>query len=187
MRDEDFLRTKVPMTKSEVRAISLDKLQLQGKTSFLDIGSGTGSVSLQAALEFPELRVTAIEKNDDAIAIMHDNMVHFKTTNIDLIQGEAPTDIPDQQYDAIFVGGSGANLTAIIDFALAHLAVGGALVLNFILQENALEAFQYLQTVDAADLEMVETRIAKWHALGKGHFFKPQNPTLIVSAIRKVR
>ncbi len=175
------------MTKSEVRSISLDKLQLQGKTSFLDIGSGTGSVSLQAALEFPALQVTAIEKNDDAIAIMQENMVHFKTKNIQLLQGEAPANIPDQQYDAIFVGGSGSNLTAIIDFAVAHLADGGALVLNFILQENAFEAFKHLQSVDVTELEMVETRIAKWHALGQGHFFKPQNPTLIVSAIRKVR
>lgn len=187
MRDEDFLRTKVPMTKSEVRSISLDKLQLHGKTSFLDIGSGTGSVSLQAALEFPELQVMAIEKNDDAIAIMHDNMVHFKTKNIQLLEGEAPADIPERQYDAIFVGGSGANLAAIIDFAVAHLVDGGALVLNFILQENAYEAFEHLQSADVDELEMVETRIAKWHALGHGHFFKPQNPTLIVSAIRKVR
>lgn len=187
MRDEEFIRTKVPMTKAEVRAISLDKLQLHGKSRFLDIGSGTGSVSLQAALEFPELQVTAVERNDDAVAIMQDNMAHFGTTNISLVQGEAPADIPDQQYDAIFVGGSGANLETIIDFSVAHLVDGGALVLNFILQENAFEAVTHLQTVAVTDLEMVETRIAKWHALGKGHFFKPQNPTLVVSAIRKVR
>lgn len=173
------------MTKAEVRAISIDHLQLQGKQQFLDIGAGTGSVSLQAALMYPDLRVTAVEKNDAAIDIMRQNMDQFGTTNLNLIQGEAPTAIPDQQYDAIFVGGSGSNLDEIIDFALAHLTVGGALVLNFILQENALQAYQYLTTKNVTDLDMTEARIAKWHALGKGHYFKPQNPTLIISATRK--
>lgn len=185
MRDELFLRTKVPMTKAEVRAISIDHLQLQGKRQFLDIGAGTGSVSLQAALMYPELQVTAIEKSDAAIDIMHQNMVKFGTDNLTLIQGEAPIAIPNQQYDAIFVGGSGSNLDEIIDFALAHLTAGGALVLNFILQENALQAYQYLTTKRITELEMLEARIAKWHALGKGHYFKPQNPTLIISATRK--
>lgn len=185
MRDELFLRTKVPMTKAEVRAVSIDKLELQAKTSFLDIGSGTGSVSLQAAMKYPDLQVTAIEKNEAAIDIMQQNIDHFKVNNINLINGEAPTEIPDQVYDAIFVGGSGANLETIIDFALAHLTSGANLVLNFILNENAISAYQYLETQAVTNLEMIEMQVSKWHALGKGHYLKPQNPTFIISATKK--
>ena len=61
MRDEEFLRNKVPMTKSEVRAISIDKLDLSNKKSMLDVGAGTGSISIQAAREFKQLAVTAVE------------------------------------------------------------------------------------------------------------------------------
>ncbi|MFT8399907.1 MAG: decarboxylating cobalt-precorrin-6B (C(15))-methyltransferase [Lentilactobacillus diolivorans] len=181
MRDEDFLRTKVPMTKSEVRAISLDKLNLQGKNSLLDVGAGTGSVSLQAALEFPDLQVISIEQKDAAIDIMTQNMVHFHTGNINLLKGTAPEDIPDHLYDAIFVGGSGANQDAIIDFSLAHLNASGSLVLNFILNENAMTAYQYLAAKSITNLEMIQVAVSKWHGLGKGHYFKPQNPTMIIS------
>ncbi len=187
MRDEEFLRTKVPMTKSEVRAISLDKLQLQGAKRLLDIGAGTGSVSLQATIEHPKLQVEAIEKNPDAIEIMRANMAKFQTTNLHLYEGVAPADLPDQQFDAIFVGGSGNQLETIVAYAADHLQSGGRLVLNFILFENALRAQQAMRSQPFMSVEMVEASIAKWHALGQGHFFKPNNPTMILSAIRKER
>ena len=181
MRDEDFLRNRVPMTKSEVRAISIDKLGLGNKRSFLDIGAGTGSVSVQAAHDFKKLAVTAIEMNPDGIDIIKQNIKKFNLTNINLVTGTAPIDIPDQQYDAIFVGGSGANLDAIIDFSLAHLNASGSLVLNFILNENAMAAYQYLAAKPITNLEMIQVAVSKWHGLGKGHYFKPQNPTMIIS------
>lgn len=65
------------MTKAEVRAVSIDKLQLNGKSNLLDVGAGTGSVSIQAAVEFPDLQVTSIEKNPDAIDIMTKISINF--------------------------------------------------------------------------------------------------------------
>ncbi|MCH4008625.1 decarboxylating cobalt-precorrin-6B (C(15))-methyltransferase [Companilactobacillus sp.] len=182
MKDDLFIRTKVPMTKSEVRSISLDKLQLQAKNSFLDIGSGTGSVSMQAALEFPELKIVALEKNPDAIEINQTNIKHFGINNIDLQVGTAPEDLPDEKFDSIFVGGSGGELSQIIDYSYQHLTDKGMLVLNFILNENALEAIDYLEHSDFTDLDVIQVAVSKWHQLGKGHYFKPQNPTIIISA-----
>ncbi|QZN93084.1 decarboxylating cobalt-precorrin-6B (C(15))-methyltransferase [Limosilactobacillus panis] len=182
MRDEDFLRNRVPMTKSEVRAISIDKLGLGNKRSFLDIGAGTGSVSVQAAHDFKKLAVTAIEMNPDGIDIIKQNIKKFNLTNINLVTGTAPIDIPDQQYDAIFVGGSGSQLARIINFASGHLPVGGTIVLNFILFENAMQVEKLLEKAGFKNIEMVEVGVLRWHQLGKGHFFKPNNPTIIVSA-----
>lgn len=173
------------MTKSEVRAISIDKLALAHKKSFLDIGAGTGSVSIQAAHDFDQLQVTSIEMKDAGIDIIKANIAKFNLKNIELVQGVAPADIPDRQYDAIFVGGSGAQLKPIIEFCAHHLATGGKLVLNFILFENAMEVNRLLQEAGFTDIEMVEVGILKWHQLGPGHFFKPNNPTIIVSADRK--
>ena len=53
MRDEWFIRGKVPMTKSEVRTVSLSKLELYEDCEFWDIGAGTGSVSVEAAVSCP--------------------------------------------------------------------------------------------------------------------------------------
>lgn len=182
MKDDLFIRTKVPMTKAEVRSISLDKLQLQDKHTFLDIGSGTGSVSMQAAIEHPGLNVIALEKNPDAIEINQENIEHFGITNIDLRTGLAPQDLPDQQFDSIFVGGSGGELSEIIDYSYQHLNDQGTLVLNFILNENAFSAIEYLEKSDFNDLDVIQVAVSKWHQLGKGHYFKPQNPTIIISA-----
>ncbi|MBB1079420.1 decarboxylating cobalt-precorrin-6B (C(15))-methyltransferase [Limosilactobacillus sp. STM2_1] len=182
MRDDEFLRNKVPMTKSEVRAISIDKLNLIGKKSMLDVGAGTGSVSIQAAHEFNGLTVTAIEMNPDGIDIINQNINKFALKNIRLIKGTAPEDIPEQKYDAIFVGGSGSHLDEIINFASDHLNANGTIVLNFILFENAMQVEQLLQENDFKNIEMIEVGVLRWHKLGKGHFFKPNNPTIIVSA-----
>ncbi|MCC4471239.1 decarboxylating cobalt-precorrin-6B (C(15))-methyltransferase [Limosilactobacillus reuteri] len=182
MRDDEFLRNKVPMTKSEVRAISIDKLELNDKNTFLDIGAGTGSISIQAAREFPNLNVTAIEMNNAGIDIIKQNINKFNLHNINLIKGIAPQDIPNQKYDAIFVGGSGAQLDGIVKFASTHLNVNGTIVLNFILFENAMQVEKLLTSAGFKEIEMVEVGVLRWHQLRKGHFFKPNNPTIIVNA-----
>lgn len=184
MRDDEFLRNKVPMTKSEVRAISIDKLGLANKKTFLDVGAGTGSVSIQAAHDYKDLAVTAIEMNPDGIAIINQNIAKFNLTNVNLVKGLAPQDIPDQQYDAIFVGGSGSYLEQIIAFAASHLPTGGTIVLNFILFENAMQVEKLLESAGFKNIEMVEVGVLRWHQLGKGHYFKPNNPTIIVSATK---
>ena len=182
MRDDEFLRNKVPMTKSEVRAISIDKLDLSNKKSMLDVGAGTGSISIQAAREFKQLAVTAVEMNPDGIDIIQQNINKFGLNNIKLVQGTAPADIPDQKYDAIFVGGSGTHLNEIIRFASTHLNEGGAIGLNFILFENAMQVEKLLKDNGFKEIELIEVGVLRWHKLGKGHFFKPNNPTIIVSA-----
>lgn len=184
MKDSLFLRTKVPMTKEEVRAITLDKLDLREAKRFLDVGSGTGSVSVQAALEFPDLEVIAIEKNPAAIETSHQNFQHFKCRNIQLLEGLAPIPV-EGKFDAIFVGGSGGNLQEILTWSQELLLPGGRLVLNFILIENALEAMDYLESLDFVEVDMISVQSSRWTGLGKGHYFKPQNPTLIISCRKK--
>ncbi|AEV95622.1 decarboxylating cobalt-precorrin-6B (C(15))-methyltransferase [Pediococcus claussenii] len=182
MNDDQFLRNKVPMTKAEVRSVSIERLALGHKKSMLDIGSGTGSVSIQASLEYPNLKVTAVEKNPDGIAIMRENLKKFNIKNIELMSGTAPTDLPDQNFDSIFVGGSGGELGEIIEYSFEHLNKNGCLVLNFILLENAIEATQLLEKSVFSDLQVSRIEVSHIKKLGKGHFFVPQNPTIIISA-----
>lgn len=187
MKDNEFIRgEKVPMTKEEVRAISLDKLALHRAKNFLDIGSGTGSVSLQAALSFPNLNITAIEKNDYAVAVNLENIKHFKLDNIKLIEAYAPIPL-DETFDAIFVGGTGGNMQDIVTWCDEHLSPGGRLVFNFILLENALEAAPLLENLGWGELDMITIQAGRWTKLGKGHYFKQQNPTIIIACEKPVK
>lgn len=91
MKDELFLRgEKVPMTKEAVRALALAKLELHRASHLIDIGAGTGSVSIEAALQYPSLQVTAIERNPAALQLLDENRQHFTCGNIEILPGEAP-------------------------------------------------------------------------------------------------
>lgn len=174
------------MTKEEVRAISIDKLDLHKAKRMLDVGSGTGSVTIQAAVSFPNLEVVAIEQNEDAVALTQENIDYFGCQNITLIKGKAPVDL-DGQFDAIFVGGTGGNMAEIFEWCESLLVPGGRFVLNFILLENAMEAIQLAEEMEWQDLDVVSIQASRWYALGKGHYFKQQNPTIIVSAVKPER
>ena len=85
MKDELFLRgEKVPMTKEAVRALALAKLELHRASHLIDIGAGTGSVSIEAALQYPSLQVTAIERNPAALRLLDENRQHFACGNIEI-------------------------------------------------------------------------------------------------------
>ncbi|NGP57369.1 decarboxylating cobalt-precorrin-6B (C(15))-methyltransferase [Paenibacillus thiaminolyticus] len=182
MKDEAFIRGKTPMTKAEVRAVSIDKLGLdETSRRVLDVGAGTGSVALQVAKMFPHVAVTAIERNEEALALIEQNRRQFGLDNVEIVAAEAPVRLDNTVFDAIFVGGSGGQLTEIIDWSYALLNPGGQLVLNFILMENALEAAAYLEQGPWQEVEIIQMQVSKWQELGQGHYFKPQNPTFIIA------
>lgn len=121
MKDDLFLRGhKVPMTKEEVRLAALERLNLPTAKRLIDVGAGTGSVSLEAALRYPDLQITAIERNPVALALIADNCRHFGCPNIAIVDADAPLPL-DVRADAIFIGGSGGNLADIIDWSLGCL------------------------------------------------------------------
>lgn len=104
MKDELFLRgAQVPMTKEAVRALALAKLELHRARHLIDIGAGTGSVSIEAALQNPALRVTAIERQADALRLLAENRQRFGCDNIAIVAGVAPLAVADKA-DAIFMG-----------------------------------------------------------------------------------
>ncbi|MDH6363384.1 cobalt-precorrin-6B (C15)-methyltransferase [Enterococcus sp. PF1-24] len=187
MKDELFIRGKVPMTKEEVRTISLSKLNLHQAKNFLDIGTGTGSMAVEAALTVPTLQVVAIDNNPEALTLLKANQEKFHLNDIIGIQGKAPADLTSAcesgdipaAYDAIFIGGTGGNMSEILEWSFQHLTDTGRLVLNFILLENALQAIAWLKenniTFDACQLQ-----VGRYTTLGQGHYYKQQNPVIII-------
>ena len=88
--DEAFIRGDVPMTKMEVRALTLSKLALTKGSVCWDIGAGTGSVSIEMALRSEDGAVFAVEKNEEACRLIQENQRRFAVTNLRIIQGTAP-------------------------------------------------------------------------------------------------
>ncbi|RLM20304.1 precorrin-6Y C5,15-methyltransferase (decarboxylating) subunit CbiT [Brenneria alni] len=185
MKDDEFLRgQRVPMTKEPVRLLALERLALGNARHLIDIGAGTGSVALEAALRFPALRVSAIERNPAALALIEENRWRFGCNNVEIIAGAAPLTL-DVMADAAFIGGSGGQLTALIDWALAHLLPGGRLVLTFILLDNLHQALAHLGRLEVSALECTLLQVSALTPLGSGHYFKPNNPTYLISCCKE--
>lgn len=180
MKNDEFIRGKVPITKEEVRAISLNKLNLKNAKTFIDVGAGTGSVSIEAALTYDNLKVIAIERNDVAIDLINQNVNKFNLSNIEVIKDYAPIDL-DVKADGIFLGGTGNNLEEIIKWSKELLIPGGRLVANFILIDNFYDTLDLLKKYNFVNLDVSQLSINKLEKLGSRDYFKPHNPIFIIS------
>ena len=180
MKNDEFIRGKVPITKEEVRAISLNKLNLKDAKTFIDVGAGTGSISIEAALTYDDLKVVAIERNDVAIDLINQNVEKFNLSNVEVMKAYAPIDL-DIKADGIFLGGTGNNLEEIIKWSKDLLVPGGRLVANFILIDNFYDTLDLLKKYNFVNLDVSQLSINKVEKLGGRDYFKPHNPIYIIS------
>ena len=113
MRDEWFIRGKVPMTKSEVRTVSLSKLELYEDCEFWDIGAGTGSVSVEAAVSCPGIHVCAFEYKEEAVELIRANCEKARTEAVTIVPGKAPetfAQVSVHRPDRAFIGGTARGI-----------------------------------------------------------------------------
>ena len=117
--DELFIRGDVPMTKQEVRAVALAKLRLTATDTVWDVGAGTGSVSIEAALVARAGSVWAVERNAAGVRLIRENADAFGCGNVHAVPGVAPEALAKLPVpDAVFVGGSAGELPSIVEAAL---------------------------------------------------------------------
>ena len=170
MKDDCFIRGSVPMTKEEIRTVSLAKLQLGEAETFLDIGTGTGTMAIEAAYSYPNLKVTTIDSNQTALDILKKNQNKFQLTNIKSVLGKAPINLTER-FDAIFVGGTGGNLSEILEWSFRRLQTG----------EHAIEATKWLENNNHL-YQAIQLQVGHYTKLGQGHYFKGQNPVIIIES-----
>ena len=119
----------------------------------------------------PNLEVTTIDSNQTAVAVLKQNLAKFQLTNIHSILGKAPIELEDK-FD-------GGNMAEILAWSFQLLKPDGRLVLNFILLENALRAMEWLET-NHHSFQTIQMHVSQFTKLGQGHYFKPQNPVIII-------
>ncbi len=147
---EDAFARRIPkkglITKREVRLLSLAALAIRPDGVVWDVGAGSGSVSIEAALLAPEGRVYAIEVDPEGAEICRENLRTHGVDNVRVVEGGAPEVLSGLETpDAVFVGGSKGSMREIIDVALERLRPGGRLVINAITLENAAESYQAIR------------------------------------------
>ncbi len=178
--DEKFIRGKVPMTKREVRTISLSYLELGKNDIVYDIGAGTGSISVEAGLSCPMGKVFAIEKKNEACTLIEENIQKFGAWNVEVIQGEAPSMLEElPPPDKVFIGGSGGNIKKILSWVQKknpHVLV----VMNVIALETLSEALEAFSQLGFVEEEYTQVMISKGELIGKYHLMKAQNPIYIL-------
>lgn len=175
------------ITKQEVRAVSLARLQLRADSVVWDIGAGSGSVGLEAARLCSQGHVYAIEKNEADHAIAGQNHAAFGVSNYSLFHGKAPEGLdtwPDP--DAVFIGGSGGELAGLIAGILRRLRQGGSLVMNFVTLENLATATATLQSLEGEGIswDVLQLQAARSKPILHMHRMAAENPVWIVCARR---
>lgn len=184
--DSAYQRGAVPMTKEEVRWLSLLKLRISPADHLLDIGAGTGSVSIGAALLAPAGRVTAVEKNPEALELIRINGEKSAVNNLQIVAGSAPEVLEIlKQFNGIFIGGSGGKMGELIHWCGTHLVPGGRLVLNTVTLENAAEALKQVKSGMFDEIEAIQVSIARGRNAGSLTLWEAQNPVMILSATRR--
>lgn len=180
--DNSFIRfDKVPMTKSEVRAISVAKLKLSDDSTVYDIGAGSGSVSIESAILAHKGTVYAIEKNHEAIRLIEENKVKFQTPNVTIIEGSAPGAMEDLPIPThAFIGGSSGNLTEIIEMLLEKNK-NIKIVINAISLETVAESIDCIKKFDFKNTEIINLSVSKSKKLGSYNMMMAQNPIYIIS------
>ena len=189
IKDSEFIRGNCPMTKEDIRALSIWKMNLKEGAIVLDIGSGTGTITVQASKIARKGIIYAIEKDNEAIITTKNNLEKFKCNNVVLDEGEA-LDIlktykdENKRFDSIFIGGSGGNLEEIISISNDLLQSESTIVMNFITLDNAYKAIETIKKLNY-QVDISQVNISKNR--GESYMMIANNPIYIVQGIRSVK
>jgi precorrin-6Y C5,15-methyltransferase (decarboxylating) len=178
-----YRRRQGLITKQEVRAVSLAKMNLSHQSIVWDIGAGSGSISIEASFLARKGRVFAIEKNEKDVLIIKKNLRKFKVTNVEVVQAFAPDGLEDLPHPtAVFIGGSGGRMEEIIDLVSQRLKPGGRIVINIVALEHLSVALNALKARGLAP-EVTLVNIARSTNVGELTRFEALNPVFVVTAV----
>ena len=180
--DELFLRSKAGLTREEIRSIIVSKARIKGVERILDVGTGSGSVSI----EFARLGcdVTAVEKDADNFEIARKNIEKFGLNDkIELIFGEMENVDLNNRFDVIFFGGTD-NLEQSLDNVFKHLKAGGRIIIAAVRLETVVEAIKVLKRRDI-NPEVLNICLNKGKDLGGKTALAPSYPVFLIYGDKK--
>jgi cobalt-precorrin-6B (C15)-methyltransferase len=184
--DELFNRTdNVPITKEEIRSIVISKLHLKEECSSIDIGCGSGSISIELAIQ-TKTTVYAIDIDKNAIDLTELNIKKFGLENkIKVMQGWAQDILPNlPNVDAVVIGGTTGDTEKIIKLAIDRLSSGGRLVVTTILIETIYKTLKAIEDLELLEIDITQVTVAKSKKTRSGTMMISRNPVIIFSATK---
>lgn len=175
----------VPMTKREVRAAAMSQLALTREAVCWDVGAGTGSVSIEMALQARRGKVYAVEKNETALDLLRENRAHFHIKNLEIISGTAPEacwNLPAPTH--VFIGGSSGNLREIVELALEKNPEV-RIVVSAIALESIAEMNKIVKDYSFAEFEAACLSVSRSRKAGPYHLMTAQNPVYLFTLQRR--
>ena len=179
--DSEFERGNVPMTKEEIRSLSIAKLNLDENSVVYDIGSGTGSIAVQIGSMSDKIKVYAIERKKEAVDLIRKNCEKFDIDNVEIIEGFAPECLEGLVAPThAFIGGSGGHMKEILTKLFEknpHMSV----VINAVSTETMQQCMELEKVFKLWDFSMVQLAVTRLNHVGEHHLLKSENPIWICS------
>ena len=183
--DSMFARSEgVPITKEEIRAVQISKARISEGDTIYDIGCGSGSISVEAAIQAGrEGVVLAVDRDPHAIRTTQQNCARFGLPNIRTFTGDALFTIPSlPEPDVILIGGTGGQTPAILEMCAGRLRPGGRIVIGIILIETLDSVLHTIQDMRLQDVDITQITILKSRHTSAGTMMLARNPVTVVSA-----
>lgn len=186
IEDEAFLRGDVPMTKCEIRILTLAKARIAPGDVVWDVGAGTGSLSVEAALLAEGGAVFAVERQGAGCELIRRNAANFGVEHLTVVEGAAPEALADlPRPDVVLVGGSGKALPDILAVVDERLKPGGRMVLNTVTVESLYETLAELEKRPQYTCDAMQAQITRLPKRGRYHMAQALNPIAIISCVKK--
>ncbi len=183
--DERFIRGKIPMTKREIRILTLVNAQIGVNDIVIDIGAGTGSISIEAAKIATNGHVFAVERKLEGVKLIEKNAEKFSVKNLTIINAEAPDGLSKiPKIDVAIIGGSGGFLNEILATVDKKIDKGGRIVLNCITIQNLSTALGWFKCRKEYKYDAVQVQINRLKNLGFYDMAEALNPVYIVTAFK---
>jgi cobalt-precorrin-6B (C15)-methyltransferase len=182
--DELFDRTEeVPITKEDIRAIAISKMRLKDGSSAIDVGCGSGSITVELCLQTKGV-VYAIDFDKNAVELTRKNLQKFGV-KAEVLLGKAQDLLPTlPQVDAIIIGGTWGDTRQVIQLSIDRLKKGGRLVIDTILIETMYQALAAVNELKLAEIDVTQVIIAKARKVTTGTMMLARNPVMIISATK---
>jgi cobalt-precorrin-6B (C15)-methyltransferase len=183
--DELFERAQdIPITKEEVRALVMSKLRLKEDFSVIDVGCGSGSITVELCLQMPSGKVYAIDIDEKATELTRQNLKKFGV-EAEIILAKAQDILPSlPKVDAVIVGGTWGDTKGVIEASIARLKGGGRILIDTILIETIFAAIATINESNLIDVDITQVTIAKGRKVTTGTMMTARNPIIMISATK---
>jgi cobalt-precorrin-6B (C15)-methyltransferase len=183
--DELFERTEeVPITKEDIRTIAISKLRLKEGHSAIDVGCGSGSITVELCLQ-TKGKVYAIDFDEKAVELTKRNLQKFGVKAEEVILGKAQDILPTlSEVDAVIVGGTWGDTKQVIDLAVGKLKKGGRIVIDTIVIETMYHALAAINELELKEIDITQVIISKARKVTTGTMMLARNPVMIISATK---